>query len=262
MIWEIATVVKHLVLPPVGLGWLLLLAFWQTRRRPRLARTALAVALLVALAMATPLSGDRLADQVRRPAPAAGFAGAQAIVVLGGGRSLVYAEDGRTVIAAHPGAFTLERVRAAAMLAKSTGLPLLITAGNPDERLPTEAAVMKKTLEEEFGIPVRWIEDRSRNTAENARFSARILSPLGVRRIILVTSGFHLRRALLEFQAAGFEPLAAPAPPVGARGEFEWRDLLPNAQTLMRSHYALHELVGSGYAAWRAAATPSATVGN
>ena len=35
-----------------------------------------------------------------------------------------------------------------------------------------------------------------------------------------------------------------PVPPVGNPNEFEWRDLLPNARSLMVSHYAIHEMAG------------------
>lgn len=261
MIWEFATIAKHVVLPPVGLGWLLLAALWQWRRRPRLARALTGVALAAGWLMATPLVGDELYDRVTLAGSPDAFGGAQAIVILGGGRGRVLSADGRTVLDSYPSQYTLERLREGARLARRTGLPVLVTAGNPDERLPTEAAVMKASLEQDFGIVPRWVEDRSRNTAENAQFSARILAAAGIRRVIVVTSGFHLRRALAEFRGTGIEAIPAAAPPVGAPGPYQWGDLLPNASTLMRCHYALHEWLGLAYAEWRAAARPSSTVG-
>jgi uncharacterized SAM-binding protein YcdF (DUF218 family) len=261
MIWEFATVAKHVVLPPVSLGWLLLAALWQWRRRPRLARTLTGFALVFGWLMAMPIVGEELFDHLAIRGEPERYSQAQAIVILGGGRKRVLAADGKTLLDSHPGSFTLERLREGARIARRTGLPVLVSAGNPDEKLPTEAAVMKASLEQDFGIVPRWVEDRSRNTAENAQFSARILEAAGIRRVIVVTSGFHLRRALVEFRGTGLEVIPAAAPPVGAAGPFQWGDLLPNASTLMRCHYALHEWLGLAYAEWRAATRPSATVG-
>ena len=86
--------------------------------------------------------------------------------------------------------------------------------------------------------------------------------PRGIRTIILVTSAFHMRRALTVFEAAGMTVLPAPVPPAGSDGSLEWSDFLPNAQSLMKSHYAIHEMAGWAYSVLRAALTPSSTVGN
>ena len=51
------------------------------------------------------------------------------------------------------------------------------------------------------------VEPASRNTADNARFTAKILLPEGRRRVWVVTQPFHLRRALFWFRRAGFDPL-------------------------------------------------------
>jgi uncharacterized SAM-binding protein YcdF (DUF218 family) len=262
MIWEIGTVAKHLLLPPVGLGWLLVLALWQMRRRPRLARLLVGLALSGGFLMASPLVADALHRLVVVPATESAYSRAQAIVVLGGGRGLIWDERHDQVVDAYPGAFTLERIHAGARLARRTGLPLLVTAGKPDGYDPTEAEVMRRVLETDWGVKVTWVEDRSRNTAENAGFTAGILLPQGIRTIILVTSGFHLRRAMTVFGQAGFEALPHPAPPLGPPGPIEWRHFIPNAQALMRSHYAIHELAGNTYSLLRARATPLATVGN
>jgi uncharacterized SAM-binding protein YcdF (DUF218 family) len=61
------------------------------------------------------------------------------------------------------------------------------------------------------------LEDRSLNTAENARFSAALLTELGAQRIFVVTCDFHMRRALSEFGRLGFDVLglSAPSPRMG-----------------------------------------------
>ena len=69
---------------------------------------------------------------------------------------------------------------------------------------------MRAALEQEFNVPVRWTEDRSRNTHENAQLSAAILKRDGVKRVVLVMHGFDIRRARAEFVAAGIDVVPAP----------------------------------------------------
>ena len=102
MIWEIGTIAKHVLLPPLGLGWLLVLAWWQFHRRPRLARGLIACVLLGGLFMAVPLTSELLLRQVRVASDPARHSQAQAIVVLGGGRGLVWEKTLRYRAPAEP----------------------------------------------------------------------------------------------------------------------------------------------------------------
>ncbi len=69
---------------------------------------------------------------------------------------------------------------------------------------------MAAALREVFGVPVRWLEGESRNTAENAHFSAAMLAGAGIERVALVSQAWHLPRASAEFERAGLEVVAAP----------------------------------------------------
>ena len=55
---------------------------------------------------------------------------------------------------------------------RQTGLPILATGGSVMGNTVPEAVLMKEALELEYGVKVRWVEDRSRNTLENALYSA------------------------------------------------------------------------------------------
>ncbi|QVL50065.1 MAG: YdcF family protein [Thiocapsa sp.] len=54
-------------------------------------------------------------------------------------------------------------------------------------------------------------ESQSRNTRGNAEASRALVEPLGIDRVLLVTSAWHLRRAVPLFERVGFEVI-----PVGA----------------------------------------------
>lgn len=139
--------------------------------------------------------------------------------------------------------FTLERLRYGARLARQLKKPVLVTGGAPDGPGETEGQIMRTVLEREFRVPVRWVEDRSRNTRENALFSATLLGEAGIRRIYLVTHGWHLARAMPEFRKAGFQVVPAGTG-YKLHGDVELFDFIPNAQALLNSYLASHEWIG------------------
>ena len=160
---------------------------------------------------------------------------AQAIVILGSGEARPAAPEYAGAPAA--GGELLERVEYAAFIARRTALPILVT-GQPRETLAMRAALVR-----DFGIEPRWVEDRSRDTFQNAQFSAPMLRAAGVRRVLLVTSAVHEARAVQEFSSAGFSVVPAPEGMLPAPGG-GLRRYLPNGGALARSAAALHELLG------------------
>ncbi|MDE1942695.1 MAG: YdcF family protein [Betaproteobacteria bacterium] len=234
-------ILSSLVLPPFGLALLGLVGLWLSRRhrRPGLALTALALATLGVLSL--PLVADGLMHSLERFAPlsADGLAQAQAIVILGGGQYPAAPEyGGRDTV----NRWTLERLRYGARLQHQGGLPILVTGGAPYGGRP-EAEAMKEALEEDFHGQVRWVEARSRDTAENAAFSAPLLKQAGVTRIVLVSQGWHLARAVALFRKAGLTVL--PAPIGYATEDLLWPSrVLPRIGAFDRSCMALHEWLG------------------
>jgi uncharacterized SAM-binding protein YcdF (DUF218 family) len=234
-------VLAALVLPPIGPLLLAVAGAALLGRRPRLARVLIwsGLGLLVALSTWTVAGGLlRLVDD-SPPVTLQQARSAQAIVILGGGVRKNAPEFGGETV----GRLTLDRVRYGALVARATGLPVLVTGGALWSTR-TEADVMKETLEREFGVPVRWTEDRSRNTHENAQFTAARLEKEGVKRVVLVTHGFDMRRTRAEFTAAGLEVVPAPTFVVGDR-RFELGDLVPNPPALQASYFALYELLAN-----------------
>jgi uncharacterized SAM-binding protein YcdF (DUF218 family) len=104
----------------------------------------------------------------------------------------------------------------------------------------SEGAVALRVLQQEYGVKPQWVEDRSRDTGENARNMAGLLLPLGVRRITLVTDAWHMPRAVAEFRRAGFDVLPAPTgfPGPYARPLLEW---LPSANGMLLGRELVRE---------------------
>ena len=102
---------------------------------------------------------------------------------------------------------------------------------------------MEEVLKHEFNVPVQWTEDNSSNTFENARFSYRILAPLGIKRIYLVTHAWHMPRAAMTFQQAGFDVVPAPTA-YNTRYRTDLLAFAPNAEALRQTRIFLHEVIG------------------
>ena len=161
-------------------------------------------------------------------------AGAQAIVILGGGGQRDFAPEYGGP-AADP--VLLERLSYGAYVARKTGLPILVTGFH------IEATAMQATLLRNFGINPRWVDGAAFDTFSNAGNSARLLKADGIRRIILVTHATHMWRAVHEFTAAGLEVIPAPMGMVAAHEPEMFRNL-PEVDALRRSCTAINELLG------------------
>lgn len=239
--WHVMKIVGMLALPPASILLALLAGVALLKRRPGAAKALLGVGIAALWIASTPAVAYR-ALGLLEPPPLAGDpkrVQAQAIVVLGGGTLFASPEyAGDTV-----GSWTLERLRYAARLARASGLPVLVTGGNPRGRPRSEAAAMKEALEEDFGVPVRWTEERARNTLENALRSKEILAPAGITRILLVTHAAHTPRAAMAFETAGFEAIPAPTG-YAARLAGDVFDWLPRADALLATRGFLHEALG------------------
>ncbi|MFP4080509.1 MAG: YdcF family protein [Ectothiorhodospira sp.] len=168
---------------------------------------------------------------------------AGAIVVLAGGRRSDAPEYGGDTV----NRYSLVRARYGAVVHRRTGLPLLVSGGRVEGDEPrSEAVLMARVLQEEFGVPVRWREEESRNTCENAFNTARLLAAEGIERAILVTHALHLPRARWCFRRTDLE--IRPMPVYCSRPQeepgFDWRGLIPQARAMERTRFALHEYLG------------------
>ena len=221
-------------------------------------------ALALLLVLGLPITADLLLGTLDPGEPPLPSAPPQAIVILSGDATRLPAQAGLDqghLDQGHldqggldPGPLTLERMRAGAALHRRTGLPILVTGGLLPFSNVGLAAIMTRSLEEDFRVPVRWQETRSVDTWENASLSAPILKAAGVERIYLVTNAWHMRRALLAFRQTGLEVTPASVRPL-LGPDWSPTSFLPRAAAWERSYYALHEWIGLAYYMVRAGRT-------
>jgi uncharacterized SAM-binding protein YcdF (DUF218 family) len=242
MFVTLKSLLHTLILPPSGPLLLAFLGIWLARagRSPAARRTGWT--LLVAAAgslwlLSMPLVAQLLARAAQRT-PTLNLeqpVRAQAIVILAGGNVRPAAPEygGEPAV----GGSLLERITYGAFLAHRTSLPVLVTG------TPGEAQAMRAMLARDFGVQVRWVENHSRDTFDNAQLSAQILRAQGITRVLLVTDAAHEWRARAEFESAGLDVVTAPVR-VWAPRPLKVVSFLPNANALLESTEAVYELLG------------------
>ena len=222
-----------------GIGWLVtlssLLGLW-------LSACAGFGQVLSQLLLAPPpaLSAARI-DALRREAHANHNV---AIIVLGGGREVLAPEYSLSSLTPE----ALERLRFGVWLGRETGIPVGFSGGSGFGRSDSasEAQIAGRIAASDFGRPLRWSEEESRDTRENAGRTVALLQSAAIRKIVLVTHGWHMPRALRAFEAAArgrYEIVPAPmglAPRV-ERPVLRW---LPTGPGFGYVHHVLHEALG------------------
>lgn len=240
-------VLRELVLPPNVLILLFALC-WRVRKRHWVLGTRLCWGVLaLSIFLATEFGANCLVQplEARTAAlnpPAVSTSGAQAIVVLAAGRVEAAPEYGGAHV---PDYIALARLRYAAHLQRLTRLPVLVSGGNrsADAQATSKAREMARALQQDFGVPVSWLDEDSENTEQNARFSAQLLKRAGVGHVLLVTDAMHMPRARLCFEQQGMQVTPAPTLFLTLRsvGLFS---LLPGIEGMRRSYYASYEWLG------------------
>jgi uncharacterized SAM-binding protein YcdF (DUF218 family) len=198
--------------------------------------------LIISIVFTTPLTVGFMTRHLESipPVNASQLKNGQAIVILGGGQRGMADEYGCYM----PNRFTLERVFYGAFLARRTQLPVLVSGGAVLGEKP-EAEIMADTLVGHFSIPVKWVENKSRDTVENARYSAEILKSAGIHTVVLITHASHMRRAVYEFTRMGLEVI--PAPTAFFSTELHLKpvsSLIPDMTSISIGFYVVHEWVG------------------
>jgi uncharacterized SAM-binding protein YcdF (DUF218 family) len=240
---------KLLDLAFTPLAWSLalgVLGLLLVRRRPRLSRSLTLAGLAILYVFSIHPVAGALTRAVERDVQATARADVvyDAVIVLGG-----MAEAGPTELTGQPQfAQAVERMLVGwEQVASGRARVLIISGGaiDADPRTPREADTVARQLISLGLTPDQVLrEDRSRNTRENALFTAELVRARGFEKLLLVTSAFHMPRSLGCFRAVGLEPdvlptdFRSPGPRSGLRG---W---LPRAEALEDSSDMLRELAG------------------
>jgi uncharacterized SAM-binding protein YcdF (DUF218 family) len=167
------------------------------------------------------------------------FAPRTAIILLGGGTR--YDKDDVLV----PARDVMSRIdtsaqQYAACRRTEPTCQVIVSGGNPQKHSATEAdTYLPYLLRRQIPRDDIVLEDRSLTTYENARYVAAIIRRSRYDSLILVTSAYHMPRAMLDFHRFGMAPQAAISNTRRVRP-----GVLPRFYNLESAEIALHELIG------------------
>lgn len=240
-------IVTPFLLPP---GLLILLLFgwgaWCARRKARSAALGVfGIGIFIWILSVTP-TVDLLMSGLESDYPIPKDFHADVIIMLGGA---VYPEVPDLSGKGAPGRGTMTRLVTAARLYRRLGVPIIVSGGNVFGQGASVADLAQRFLVD-LGVPPAHIliEDHSRDTYENALLSKLICDRYGFRNPLVVTTGFHLKRALLSFEAVGMKVTPFPCGLTTYPGkEYHWYHWLPKAGSLSATSAALHEWLGLLY---------------
>jgi uncharacterized SAM-binding protein YcdF (DUF218 family) len=195
----------------------------------------------------SPLANWLLVPLELRAADGAGqdVASAAGIIVLGGAIT-----DGSALKGREPRLNeAAERMTEAVRLAdRYPELPIIFSGGKAElieSDNETESELARRFFQEFKILPPRLkLEDRSRNTLENATFTAKLLQPRQDQTFILVTSAYHMPRAKALFEAAGFRIIPWPVDFKTTGPADHWRLFSQASKGLRLTDIAAREWVG------------------
>ena len=181
-------------------------------------------------------------EEMHTPPAQVETSGADVIILLGGGAiGQVPDVDGVGALCASPANRLLTAVR----LQKMLHVPILISGGQVYSDSGPEAEISARVLKS-LGVPENEIltETKSVNTSQNARYCAVILREKNFTKPLLVTSAFHMNRAMLNFSLNRFKPIAYPTDfTVAHNSTFHYTKLRPQAEALLLNVTVMQELL-------------------
>lgn len=247
MYYPLASWLSPLTTPLVLACLGLVVALALSWRRPWISRLFLLLVILLLTGLGNGALSGRLIRPLEKAYPIPSeTVRAEAAVVLAGTVDLDRSTSERVELFDRP-----ERILEGARLVKEGRADWLVLSGGPGG--PTQSDVAEAdflaVLAQHMGVaPERMLLQRSsRTTHEDAVNTAKILNERGVNTFFLVTSAFHMPRAVGCFRKVGLDPIPFP---VDFRSTRPVRDrtrraqCFPTVTSLHVSSLALHEYVG------------------
>jgi uncharacterized SAM-binding protein YcdF (DUF218 family) len=229
------------------LGWVLALLLYAILRKRR---WPIIVAVAVLYVASMPLVGDRLTrwlESAYRPCPLADVEPADAIVPLGG----ILGPQSAAGLLPNVGEAG-ERLEAGIELWQRQKAPWLVFTGG---RLPWASHLeiegeRAARVAVARGVPAEKVLLTTvvGNTADEAHVVASLMRERGWKKIILVTSAWHMRRAARQFRKAGVDFVPFPVDYQNERGaRITVLDFLPQASGLRQTEAVLREWYGIAF---------------
>ncbi|MBD0382742.1 YdcF family protein [Paenibacillus sedimenti] len=245
MIYAIKIVYTLLFPPGIIILLLLSIALWLQQRREFLGSLLVGIAALLLCACSMPYFANAFLGSIeQRYTPPEQVSG-DVLVMLAGG-AIPDTPDPLTRGEGYLSPYTAARVMTVAELYRQTKLPIVLSGGQVYSDSGNESQIAKRHLLA-LGVPESAImlDDTSRNTEENAAHTQSILNQQGWKRPVLITSAFHMARAVKHFQKLKVDVLPYPTDYQMAKQQKLYvSKFIPSAVGLSATTVALKEYLG------------------
>ncbi|WP_312518598.1 YdcF family protein [Anaerospora sp.] len=249
MLYVLKVIYSTFFVPPgIFLVLLLALVIRLYRRQRQSASLLLGFTIFFYLCTIPAVADSVIRSLEARYTPPAAFSG-DVIVLLGGGATMDTPNiDGH----GHLSGYAANRLLTAAQLYHKYKLPILTTGGKVLETTGTEAEI-SRTILLGLGVPDDKIivENQSLNTTQNAEYSKKLLDSQEFSQPVLVTSAFHMPRAVLQFQKTGIKVLPWPTDyQANVHSLISWFDFIPSSGALTNIALSTKEYLGLAAIRW------------
>ena len=235
-----------------GAAWVLppgifFLAFWFVawrlyRKKEKRLAAMLAALVFVFYLLCTHLVSERLMGALEGTYQPPENPQGDCVIMLGGGAFPDTPDvSGQGTLCSSPANRLLTAVR----LQKKLDVPIILSGGQVYSDSGHEAVIASRILKD-LGVPEDRIivEGKSINTTQNAQFSTELMRQHDLKKPILVTSAFHMRRSVLNFEKCGVEVTAYPADyRTNPRHDFHYNKLKPSVDALEDNVVVLQEVL-------------------
>jgi uncharacterized SAM-binding protein YcdF (DUF218 family) len=207
MVYVIKFIYSFFTPPGIFPTALFVLSFFAYKQNKLLFRWILSIAIVNYL-FVIPITGQLLLLPLEQRYTVPSKLNGDVLVMLGGGATLDTQDlDGEGHLSGAASSRLLTTVR----LYKQTKLPIILSGGQVYPDSGNEASIAKRML---ISLGVNpddiYIEDKSLNTEQNAKFTAELLVKHHFQNPILITSAFHMERAVKNFENEGIIVQAYP----------------------------------------------------
>jgi uncharacterized SAM-binding protein YcdF (DUF218 family) len=243
MLYLIKFIYKTFILPPGSIILLLLiLSFFGFKKKNKISKYILGIAIILYIFSTYFIADNLIGSLEKKYTPNDNISG-DVIIMLGGGATL---DTPNINGVGHLYGSASNRVLTVAQLYYKIKVPIIVSGGQVYDFTGNEAEIAKRILTN-LNIPEEVIitENKSLNTDENAEFTKELLDKYGFEKPILVTSAFHMHRALIGFQSVGvsLEPFPTDYY-TNIKRSYSIYHFIPTADALHESSIALKEFVG------------------
>ena len=202
MLYLIKFLYSFLLPPGIFILILFFAGIWYFRSQKRVATLLLIVAILI-YGVSANITGEVLIHSLEKMYQPPKQPKGDVIVMLGGGATANTTDiDGVGQLTGS----SANRLLTVARMYYATKLPIIISGGKVFADTGNEAQIAKRQLMT-LGIPAGKIllDTRSLNTEQNAQYTRKIIHAHHFKMPILVTSAFHMRRSVLQFERQGLQ---------------------------------------------------------